>query len=132
MNMQSRLTARDSISAPARVLRMLNQWFTQSSIPPSYREIAFFSGVSLPRVRGYLDVLEGRGHLTHKPGVERSIEMADRCANICTDELIRALHGRNMTVIVKPPPVAAVPICEAFPLDPQPKDDLLALVERIV
>lgn len=132
MNAHTRLNPSHSTSAPVRVLRMLNQWFLHSSIAPSYREIAFFAGVSVSRVRGYLDVLEGMEHLTHKPGDDRSIVMADRCANICTDELIRALHGRNHTVMLQAPPPIASALGEAFPVDPRPDDDLLAIVERIV
>ena len=115
MTAHSPLTAKDTMSAPVRVLRMLNRWFRQSSIAPSYREIGYFASVSVSRVRTYLDQLEGRGHLTHQPGVERSIVLADRCANISDDELIRALHGRNMAVII--PPVAAAALGEAFPVD---------------
>jgi hypothetical protein len=109
MNAHARLTACDTMSAPVsasvRVLRILNPWFRQSSIAPSYREIGYFASVSVSRVRTYLDQLEGRGHLTHKPGVERSIVLADRCATISDDELIRALHSRNMAVVI--PPVIA-------------------------
>jgi hypothetical protein len=100
--MHARLTSRDMMSAPVRVLRMLNQWFRQSSIAPSYREIGYFASVSVSRMRGYLDDLQELGHLTHKHGVERSIVMMDRCANFSDDELIRACHQRDMSVVMGP------------------------------
>lgn len=130
MNAHARLTPRDTMSAPVRVLRMLNQWFRQSSIAPSYREIGYFASVSVSRVRSYLDVLEDRGHLAHQPGVERSIVLADRCANISDDELIRALHRRNMAVVV--PPTIAAPLGEAFPVEPTSGTDCIAdLIDRL-
>lgn len=110
----ARLSA-PTASAVAKVLTMLNTWYRHRSFAPSYREIASLAGVSISRIRGYLDILQGMGHLTHTPGVDRSTQMADRCANICDDELERACHGRNWTIIKHPVGDA---LGLAFPLAP--------------
>lgn len=111
------------------VLESIRRHFRVLGQSPSHREIGDATGLSHQHVGKYLVILRDEGLIDFIPKVARSISLIDRGAMLSDCELELICAGRGWTVI-KP----AVPIAEAFPVDPVVPDyglHALAILNQI-
>lgn len=81
-----------------RVYRAVQEHFRQFGASPSYCDIARAVGIAPRHVGRPLQGLKRQGLLTVEPGRARSIQLADRLANLSNVEIERAVMARGGAV----------------------------------
>ncbi|EJL23963.1 LexA family transcriptional regulator [Novosphingobium sp. AP12] len=82
-------------SLEQRVYRAVQEHFREFGASPSYCDIARAVGIAARHVGRPLQGLTKRGLLTATPGEPRSIQLADRLANVSDIEIERAVIARG-------------------------------------
>lgn len=99
-----------------RILDAIRQFVDENNRPPTMREIQQLAGLSSPSlVKYHLDILMEQGHVSHRPGTARGVEIAaDRVAL----QRSRVINVPIMGTIAAGQPIEAIELPEDLYLTP--------------
>ncbi len=100
----------------AKILAAIRDFLDENNCPPTMREIQQMAGLSSPSlVKYHFDIMVERGHISHKPGTARSVEIT---ADADLRRRMSPIGIPVMGTITAGQPILAVEAPEDFYLTP--------------